>query len=262
MKDFSSLVKKVAESMMNAQVAVYPVDAAGVSKDEHLAALHTANDMAARTGGRAFHNRNDLEESIQASITDGDTYYTLSYYPENKKWDGQFRVIQIKSSRPGVTLRHRLGYYAIDPEQALKDDANRVSEDFSRALLFDSPAVTAVRFQAAVVPPSAETKGKLQVNFAVDPHTLHFNRGEDGVQHGRISCVVWAYGKNKEKPVMSQGATSSADLKPAVFEDAMKKVFPCRQELELKPGTYTLRLGVLDRNSNRMGTATAPVAVR
>jgi len=262
MKDFSSLVKKVAESMMNAQVAVYPVDAAGVSKDEHLASLHTANDMAQRTGGRAFHNRNDLEQSIQASITDGDTYYTLSYYPENKKWDGQFRVIQIRSARPGVTLRHRLGYYAIDPEQALKEDATRVSEDFSRALLFDSPAVTAVRFQAGVVPPSSDTKGKLQVNFAVDPHTLHFTRGENGVQHGRISCVVWAYGKNKDKPVMSQGATSSADLKPEVFEDAMKKFFPCRQELELKPGTYTLRLGVLDRNSNLMGTATTPVAVR
>lgn len=262
LKDFSSLVKKVADSLMNAQVAVYPVDAAGVSKDEHLASLHTANDMAQRTGGRAFHNRNDLEQSIQTSITDGDTYYTLSYYPENKKWDGQFRVIQIKSSHPGLTLRHRLGYYAISPEEALKEDANRVSEDFSRALLFDSPAVTAVRFQAGVVPPSADTKGKLQVNFAVDPHTLHFNRSEDGVQHGRISCVVWAYGKNKEKPVMSPGATSSADLKPEVFEDAMKKYFPCKQELELKPGTYTLRLGVLDRNSNLMGTATTPVAVR
>ena len=262
MKNFSSLVKKVADSMMNAQVAIYPVDAAGVSKDEHLAALHTANDMAERTGGRAFHNRNDLEQSIQASITDGDTYYTLSYYPENKKWDGQFRAIQIKSARPGLTLRHRVGYYAIDPEEALKEDANRVSEDFSRALLFDSPAVTAVRFQAGVVPPSPDTKGKLLVNFAVDPHTLHFNRGEDGVQHGRITCVVWAYGKNKDKPVMSQGATSSADLKPEVFEDAMKKLFPCTQELALKPGTYTLRLGVLDRNSNLMGTATTPVAVR
>ncbi len=56
---------------MNAQVAVYPVDAAGVGKNDHLASQHTANDLAQRTGGRAFHNTNDLAGSMQAGINDG-----------------------------------------------------------------------------------------------------------------------------------------------------------------------------------------------
>jgi VWFA-related protein len=261
-KDFSSLVKKVAESMMNAQVAVYPVDAAGVGKNDHLASQHTANDLAQRTGGRAFHNTNDLAASMQAGINDGGTYYTLSYYPENKKWDGQFRVIQVKVRKPGITLRHRLGYYAIDREKVEKEETSRVVEDFSRALMLDSPAVTSVRFQAGVVSPSSRTGDKLVVNFAVDPHTLQFQRGTDGVQHGDIVCVVWAYGKNRKNPVSSPGGSSKADLKPEVFNQMLQRYYPCKQELQLKHGEYTLKLGVLDRNSNLMGTTIAQVNVQ
>jgi hypothetical protein len=99
------------------------------------------------------------------------------------------------------------------------------------------------------------------VNFAVDPHTVHFDRSPDGIQHASLSCTVWAYGKDKEKPIMSRGDTSKADLKPEVYVQLMKQYYPCKQELELKPGTYTLRLGVLDRTSNLMGTATASVTV-
>jgi VWFA-related protein len=262
LKDYAELVKKVADAMMTAQVAVYPVDAAGVGKNDHLASQHTANDLAERTGGKAFHNTNDLTGSMRASVEDGSTYYTLAYYPENKKWDGQFRVIQIKANRPDITLRYRLGYYALDPEKAAKDDAARVTEDFSRSLQVDSPAATAVRFQAGVMPPSTQTKNKVVVNFAVDPHTLHFDRSADGTEHASLSCTVWAFGKDKDKPIMSHGDTSKADLKPEVYEQLMKQYYPCKQELDLKPGTYTLRLGVLDRNSNLMGTTTASVTVQ
>ena len=261
-KNFAALVKKVAESMMKAQVAVYPVDAAGVGKNDHLASQHTANDLAQRTGGRAFHNTNDLAGSMQAGINDGGSYYTLSYYPENKKWDGQFRVIQVKVRNGGVTLRHRLGYYAIDPEKADKEETSRVAEDFSRALMLDSPAITSVRFQAGVMTPSSQTGNKLLVNFAVDPHTLQFQRGADGVQHGDIVCVIWAYGKNREKPVSSPGGSSKADLKPEVFDQMMQRYYPCKQELQLKHGEYTLKLGVLDRNSRLMGTAITSVNVQ
>jgi VWFA-related protein len=261
-KDYATQVQKLADAMMAAQVAVYPVDAAGVGRNDHLASQHTANDMAERTGGKAFHNTNDLETSMRTSIDDGSTYYTLEYYPNNKRWDGQFRVIQVKTSRPGVSLRYRLGYYALDPQKESKEEADLVTEEFSRSLQVDAPAATAVRFQAGVVPPSNQTKNKVVVNFAVDPRTVHFDRSDDGMEHARISCTVWAYGDNKEKPIMSRGDTSNADLKPDVYAQLMKEYFPCKQELDLRPGTYTLRLGVLDRNSNLMGTASAAVTVQ
>ncbi|HVS75140.1 MAG TPA: VWA domain-containing protein, partial [Candidatus Acidoferrales bacterium] len=62
---YAALVKKVTDAMMSAQVAIYPVDSAGLGKDDHLASQHTMNDLAYSTGGRAFYNRNDLEVSLR-----------------------------------------------------------------------------------------------------------------------------------------------------------------------------------------------------
>lgn len=257
---YAELVQKVSDALMNAQVAVYPVDAGALGRDDRLAAQHTMNDMAAWTGGEAFINRNDLAVSVRTGIDDGSTYYTLEYYPENKKWDGQFRSIQVRTNRSGIKLRYRLGYYAVDPEKLNKDEKDKVAENISRALEFDSPAYTAVLFQAGVVPPSDKNK-KVVVNFAIDPHTVSFEHKSDGLEHAKVGCLAWAYGKDKDKPIMSKEVTQNAELKPEVYQALMKQYFPCKTEIDLKPGTYTLRLAVIDRTTNLIGTTNAQTTV-
>jgi VWFA-related protein len=260
-KDYAMLIKKVSDALMNAQVAVYAVDAGAVGKDERIASHVTMNDMADRTGGRAFINTNDLVASMSSSVDDGSTYYTLEYYPENKKWDGQFRSIQVRSSRPGVNLRYRAGYYALDPEKINKEDSDAVAESFSRALQVDAPAATQVVFQAQVEPPSEKRK-KVVITFHIDPRTLAFEHKDGGVEFARLSCTVWAYGKDKDKPTMSSG-TVNANLKANEYQQMMQQRFlPCDRQLELKPGTYALRMGVLDRATNKIGTASAQVVVQ
>jgi len=259
-KSYAALVRKVADALMDAQVAVYPVDAGALGRDSHLAAQHTMNDVAAWTGGEAFINRNDLAASMRTSIDDGSIYYTLEYYPSNKKWNGEFRSIQVKTDRPGVKLRYRLGYYAVDPEKLNKEESDKLAETVSRAMEFDTPSYTAVRFQAGVMPPSEKNK-KVVVNFAIDPHSLSFEHRSDGLEHAKVGCVVWAYGKDKEKPTMSKEVTQDAGLKPDVYKQLMSQYFPCKQEIDLKPGNYTLRLAVIDRTTNLIGTANAPVTI-
>jgi VWFA-related protein len=259
-KDYAFLVKKVSDALMNAQVAVYVVDAGVVGKDERMASHDTMRDMADRTGGKAFLNTNNLAASMTSSVDDGSTYYTLEYYPSNKTWDGKFRTIQINSSRPGVKLRYRQGYYALDPEKIHQADSDALAESFSRSLEFDAPAVTQVIFQAQVQPPS-EKNMKVVVTFHIDPRTLAFERKDDGAEFARLSCTVWAYGKDKDKPTMSSG-TVNANLSAKDYQQMMQQRFlPCDRQLDLKPGTYALRMGVLDRASNKIGTATAQVTV-
>jgi VWFA-related protein len=257
-EDFSPIMEKIADDLMAAQVAVYPISAAGVSLNSQFSAHSAMAGLAQRTGGKTFFNRNDIDMGVRTSLDDGATYYTLEYYPSNKNWDRKFRHIQVKASRPGLKLQHRDGYYAISPNT--KYGESIVTQQFSNALSLTAPAATAITFQAAVIPPSDKTQNKLVVNFGIDPHTLSFQRSADDLQHAAVSCVVWAY-PSKGDPVRAEGQTNAA-LKPDVFQQVMASYLPCSRSLNLKPGPYTLRLGVLDNNSSLIGTASTQVNVQ
>ena len=109
--------------------------------------------------------------------------------------------------------------------------------------------------------PPSEKSNKVVVTFHVDPRTLAFEQKPEGKEFARLSCTVWAYGKDKDKPTMSSG-TTTANLSATEYQQVMQQHFlPCERQLELKPGTYALRMGVLDRATNKIGTASAQVVV-
>jgi VWFA-related protein len=253
-EDYSPLVEKITDALMNAQVAVYPIDAAGVTQVDRFSPRTAMESVAERTGGRTFFNRNDIDVGVRTSIDDGSTYYTLEYYPDNRKWDGKFRRIELKVNRPGAKLRYREGYYALGPDSSAADP----SAEFSRALDVNAPSSTAVRFQAQVTLP-AQKGQEVLVRFAIDPHTIVFQRQSDDLQHGAVSCVVWAY-QGRGNPVQFQGESKAA-LKPEVYRQVMQSAFPCSRKLDLKPGHYTLRLGVLDQSTNLIGSTSMHVTV-
>jgi VWFA-related protein len=259
-EDFSPIMEKIADDLMAAQVAVYPISAAGVALNTQFEAHSAMAGLAQRTGGKTFFNRNDIDTGVRTSLDDGATYYTLEYYPSNKNWDQKFRHIQVKTSRPGLKLQHRDGYYGLSPNFKLAEST--VTQQFSDALSLLAPAATAVTFQAAVTPPSDKTQNKLVVNFGIDPHTLSFQRGPDDLQHASVSCVVWAY-PSKGDPIRAEGQSNVA-LKQDVFQQGManSSYLPCTRSLSLKSGSYTLRLGVLDNNSSLIGTTSTQVTVQ
>jgi VWFA-related protein len=256
-EDFSQVMEKIADDLMTAQVAVYPISAAGVSLNSQFDVHSTMAGLAARTGGKTFFNRNDLEVGVRTSIDDGSTYYTLEYYPENKKWDDKFRHIGVKVNRTGLKLQHRDGYYGSSPTVRYGD--NVVDHQLSDAMSINAPSATGVVFQAAVVPPSAATQNRVVVNFAVDPHGLAFQHGADDLEHASLSCIVWAY-SGKGNPTRAEGASNAA-LNQDEFNHVLQSYFPCRRTLDLKPGHYTLRLGVIDMNTSLLGTAMTQVTV-
>jgi len=99
------------------------------------------------------------------------------------------------------------------------------------------------------------------VNFAIDPHTLAFERKDDGLEHAMVSCAVAAFSE-KGSLVKEEISNVTAAMKADEFEKMMKgQQFPCKRTIELKPGSYNLTLGVVDRNSRLMGTTTAWVKV-
>jgi len=257
--NFEDEVQRIANDMMNAQVAIYPVDAAGVQEHNKINVIGTMRTLAERTGGRAYINSNNIELGVRESMDDGSTYYPLEYYPQDKNWDGNFRVIRVTTARGGATLRHRQGYYALDPGKPRKDAEKTLARSFSDALALNAPMVASVMFEAGVNPPSA-TNPQLVVNFAVDPHNLAFERAGNDF-HAEVSCAVAAY-SDKGALVKEDITNLKATVKSENYPKVMDGSFPCKRTLDLKPGSYKLMLGVLDHKSRLMGITQASLVIR
>jgi VWFA-related protein len=295
-RNYSREIARTGNMLSDSQVAIYPLDARGLAvsnlfnvansadqygnglggaslrggtgaqldreSDDRLAAHSTMNDLAERTGGRAFYNRNDLEKAVLESIDDGSTYYTLGYYPENKDWNGGFRKIQVKSQRAGVKFRYRIGYFAVDNAAFAKLNPKKQDQDFDEALSLNIPVSTALPFQAMVMPPSAKTQDKVIVNYGVDPHALSFEAGNDGLQRVDMECAVRVFAKkNPDKALATEAQKMGGAMNPDAYAKVMKGFFPCRDQLSLQPGDYLLRLGVRDNETGLIGTANATLTI-
>jgi len=291
-RNYGPQIAAAADSLIDAQVAMYPIDARGLvpssvfdaansgrdkfgrsmsrpdrlgtaisNESAELQNVHGAmQEMADRTGGRAFYNTNGIDSAIRNSIEDGSTYYTLAYYPENKNWNGKFRKIHVKVNRSGVRLRYRLGYFAVDPTLFAEKNHKQQDSAFALALSPDSPIATGLPFNALVLPPAEAAPNTVRVNFGVDPHAISFEKQADGLQHATLECTVQAFSA-KGKRVRGELTTVKAALKPDTFSKVMGDMFPCQQAIDLEPGNYYLRLGVRDTRTGLIGTTNAKVAV-
>jgi VWFA-related protein len=70
-------------------------------------------ELAESTGGFAVTNTNEIALPMQHMMEDIRTHYELAYSPTSTNYDGHFRKIEVKISRPKVTLQTRKGYFAV-----------------------------------------------------------------------------------------------------------------------------------------------------
>jgi VWFA-related protein len=75
-------------------------------------------DLAEGTGGLLIANTNDMRASLTRTVGDLAGYYEIAYSPTNREYDGHFRRISVKVTRPGVTVQARSGYFAVPPGEA------------------------------------------------------------------------------------------------------------------------------------------------
>ncbi len=275
--------------LTDGQVSVYPVDARGLigsalanvsnnvsgqaamgglamraegKQSEELFQSHASMlDIADKTGGKAYYNRNDIDNALGDGIRDGSTYYILGYYPESKKWDGKFRKIQVKTRRKGIALRYRTGYFAVDREADMAQHPERKDADYNLALSMESPIYSALLFKAEVNPPAADST-TIHLRYAINPESIQFIPDAEGLQRAQVDCAVRAFSSDDlDNPVKTEGTKVNAALKPDAFAKVKSKFFPCELKVDLPPGQYFLRLAVRDSNSGSVGSVNAQVTV-
>jgi VWFA-related protein len=246
-------IRETASRLASAQVAVYPVDARGLSLSLDNDAQETMREMARETGGRAYVNQNEIKVGVQRAVDDEFAAYTLGYYPDNKKYDGKYRQIKVKVKRDGVDVQNRRGYYAIDP--TLTKGYNPQAEVVSA--LGDVVPSTLVAFTAQVKPPSANSaKGKIGVTFLVDANTVS---AEDtaGGKHLNLSMYATVYSPGgKMLTTGSQKVDQSFDAN--TYQKILQQGLMLHMDLDPQPGNNQMRLAVQDGRTGLVGTIDAP----
>jgi len=247
-------IRETAARLASAQVAIYPVDARGLSISTSSDAQETMREMARETGGRAYVNQNEIKLGVQRAFEDVAATYTLGYYPENKKFDGKYRSIKVKVKKDGLELQNRRGYYAIDPMQIKGYSAQQEVA----AALNDAAPSTLVGFSARVRPPAANsTPGKLGIDFLVDASTLST---EDTSSGKRLNVAFYATVFSPQgKMIVERSQRVDQSFNADVYKQIVEKGLLLHMDMDPQAGNNQLRLAVQDNQTGLVGTIDAPL---
>jgi VWFA-related protein len=244
------------------QVAVYPVDPSGVHP--FSVAQLRAEQVAEQSGGLALYNNNDIASLITKAIDHGAHFYTLSYVPPSRTEDGRFHHIAITVNRPGLHLIYRKGYNAEDPPVHIPNPGAPLMKAAMEGV---APAATQLLFDAQVdAAPATKpaVPGKTSVRFNIlyllPQSQIAFANGPDGTHNGSLEFDAIAY-DDMRKRVALVSQTMKLPLTAEEYQQFTKTPFKFSQQLDLPPGQVTLRVGILDSVSNKVGTLEIPLLV-
>ena len=104
--------------------------AGGIGYNTLSSSYMTADEVARITGGRAFYSTNDVKLALTEATADGASYYTLSYAPNNREYDGKLHNIRVELAQRGYSLAYRRAYYGLDPNAASMPAGKGVAVSF------------------------------------------------------------------------------------------------------------------------------------
>lgn len=240
-------IRQISARLSTAQVAVYPVDARGLSISTEVDSQETMREMARETGGRAYVNQNEIRVGVERAFADESAAYSLGYYPENKKYDGKYRSIKVKVKREGVEIHSRRGYYAVDPTQTKGYNAQ---QEVASALGDNAPS-TLVAFSAQVKPPSANSvPNKIGVTYLVDASTLSAEDASGGKHMNVVFYATIFSPAGKIVANTSQKVDQTFDAN--TYQQIVQKGLMLHLDVDPQPGQ--LRLAVQDVRTGLVGT--------
>jgi len=243
--------------------AVDPINGHFEDDDVQLTAVASRQlamrELAESTGGIAVTNTNEISLPMQHMMEDMRTHYEVAYSPTSTNYDGHFRKIDVKISRPKVTLQTRKGYYAVpdlngEPLQpfellalnAMNAQSSAAEFPYQVSAMKFRPRENAVEYEVTFEIPLAGIKavpdkktGELRVRAALVAF-IHDSAGE----------IVKKVSRELVRKV------SSAD--PAQLQaDRILYAEP----VELQPGHYVIDTAVTDEQTGRTSAKRVSVFV-
>jgi hypothetical protein len=204
-------------------------------------------ELAARTGGFATMNTNNLVDPMRRVAEDIGTHYELTYTPASGVDDGRFRSIDVKVDRPKVTIEARRGYFAL-PE--INDQPIQPFELAALKAVNARPQPHAVPFEADLLrfrPSQGSTE--CAVTLQVPIGSLNPARNpKTGAYQVRVAFMALLQDGSGEV-VRRISHEMGRDVPADQWAAAQRESIIYSEPVSLSPGRYTLSAAVLDNSS-------------
>ena len=204
--------------------------------------------LAIDSGGVFFNNNNDLEAGFRKAAGLPDTFYLLSFSPQNLKLDGSFHPLQVKLvALKGLSVQARKGYYAPrkpnDPSAQEKEEIQEAvfSQDETHELPID------VHTQFFM---KSESDARITVLTHIDLHQLHFRKEADR-NVDKLTFVTAVFDQDGHE-ITGQQKSLELRLRDVSLEKYLQTGITIRTFLDVKRGTYLVRAVVRDSESGQI----------
>jgi hypothetical protein len=207
-------------------------------------------NLANKSGGRAFFNTNDLQKAISAALDDGRVTYTLGFYPTSEP-DNKFHTLKVQVRRKGVNLRYRQGYLALAQSSGDADSKAKLQEALA------SPVDAAAIGVTVKVEHPQSTNEAWNLITSIDSHDLAMEqKSEKWVGHLQIVYSVQA---DTGKELGGLLDNVNLDLKPEIWSEIVAKGLVLRKKFNPPSGASKVRIAVYDLSTGRIGSISVPL---
>jgi len=234
---------------------------AGFKSSYRVAAQFAQEDVLAQladgTGGKFFHNRNDVDEAMREAGAAPAFSYLLGFSPQNLKIDGRFHTLKVAlTSKEKFAIQARHGYFApktlTDPAEATKQEIQEAL--FSQEEIRDLPVELQTQFFK-----KDEAEARLAVLTHFDVKGIRF-RKVLGRNNDQLTIVTGIFDENGN---FVTGLSKVVEMKllDATYTRLSRSGFTVKTSFDVKPGTYLVRMVVRDAEGAQMAARNGAVVI-
>jgi len=243
------------------EIQAYPDDTSlGIGQGSLQNELRLAQDslrtLSDETGGFAVVNKNDFSTAYQRIVEDNSSYYVLAYYPPDPR-PGRLHKIDVRVTRPGLTVRARKGYVTPKKVDAVTTANTKGPSTPELREALDSPLPVSGLTMHVFAAPFKGAAPNASVLFGVEL------RGRD-LQLAQNSKLLLSYLAIDQNGKIKGGNTdtmSMPNLKPETKARIEQTGLRMLNRLDLPPGKYQLRVAAHDTNGGNVGSVQYDLSV-
>lgn len=263
--DWPAAYSHAVFALSGGDVAVYPVDARGLSAEPQWdntpspmlnaprplgsTRSRTMLELAGRTGGKAYLDSNDIKGAVRQVIDSARVTYSLGFHPVSPRGDGSLHKIEVHVNRRGVAVYCRRGYFDTPDEGSRANSVNTALHSGSDAIGVGIMA-RAQRIEGV--------KPKLRVEVLVQSDTITAQQ-EGEMQVFNVDLILAPMDEGDSfYPGVKEGLTIR--LSPRSYQEMLRSGLKLERTIELNERTTKLRVVVRDQLRDTCGSVTIPAS--